>query len=273
MLFFILSLLFILVGCRKEEKPSPPSLSNEKANSAPAENKSLEYSLTNEERNVLEALLHDDFLGYAEGGDAIVGESNEWNKPIQVSADSLQINYEANEVLGDQKYRHKLLAVPGIVTSIDRGIGENYFVKLRGGRNMFTSPHAQMADGFTEYLASLKKGQKVYLVCKGDGMLLGSASLSSCKPADNWAKEKTATFIDSLNIMLKNGDQAAKMITLLSIAIASKPKEFKNCFSGVQKKQDECVSKGLKTLDSTAFASAGQKIKLDWSEIKKMFKE
>lgn len=264
----------ILCGCRVEEKPSPhqnPPASVKQATTQDQNPK--EYTFNDQEIFILENVLRNEFLVFAKGGDALLSESKEWEQFVRVSSDSLQINYDANEVLGDRKYRNKTLAVSGVVASIDRGIGDNYFVALRGGHNMFVNPHAQMADGFTDYLAGLKKGQKINLVCTGDGMLLGSATLNNCQPVDNWVSQKTTDFLDSIDVKIKSGDKFAVMVSFLSIALASKPNSFQKCLTDSKQGQEKCVETGLKSLDSLAFASAGMKMNLSRSDIKKMFNE
>lgn len=127
---------------------------------------------------------------------------------VRVSADLLQNIYSANEVNADLKYKDKDLLVTGVVTSIDRSVGSNYFLKLKGGDNMFMSPHAKMADGFVDYLAGLKKGQSVTLFGKCDGMLMGSVSLSQCVPSETWAesyaKDYVEKYIQILPAIIKN---------------------------------------------------------------------
>ncbi|MDB5102893.1 MAG: hypothetical protein JWP91_582 [Fibrobacteres bacterium] len=262
----ILLCVWILVGCKSEEKAS--SNFQEK----PHPETTQEYTPSEKEVAVLKFLLADDFTGYAKGGDAMLQEDTTLEKPVRVTAGTLQTDYEGNEVLGDRKYRHKQLAVTGVVSSIDRGIGDSYFISLKGGSNMFTCPHASMADGYTDYLAALKKGQKTYLVCQGDGMLLGSAVLRDCKPAENWAEEWANKFVLTINKRLEEGNRTAVYLAMISVALASRSQNIESCLNMKEQEKNKCISKETKSLDSSSYANAVTKLHLDKSKVKDLFK-
>lgn len=233
--------------------------------SAPHTSSTLSFS--DLERRIILSLFEQDFRTYAEGGDAIYSESMDANRPLIVKARDLQKDYEANEVASDKKYRKKSLAISGVVLSIDRSIGENYSIALKGGENPFIGPRAAMADGFTDYLAGLKKGQKVHLICRCDGLLLGSAMLSSCRPVDTWAKDLAVSQAASIQESIAAKDTNSVLLAVAGLAIASIP-GVDSCFKSGEV-NDRCLEKLGKSLDSTAYHRAFNRLGIDPKEWKK----
>ena len=73
---------------------------------------------------------------------------------VKINAVDLQREYEKNEVAADLKFLKKTILIEGVVGSIDRSIGESYYIKFQGNQSSFMSPHASMADGYVNFLAS-----------------------------------------------------------------------------------------------------------------------
>ncbi|ADG61221.1 hypothetical protein D6D94_01120 [Moraxella catarrhalis] len=101
--------------------------------------------------------------------------------PMMVSATEIASDYDDNEVAADQKYKGKMLEVSGNVARIDSGVGDKAIVQLVG-KNEFQTVSAQGNNDFTQYATTLKKGQDIVLVCKGDGEVIGSPQLKNCQP-------------------------------------------------------------------------------------------
>ena len=164
--------------------------------------------ISENEKAVMQILAQVDLEQWGKGERVDYINEKDIDGIIRVSADKLQRDYSANEVNADLNYKDKDLVVAGTVSSIDRGIGSTYFLSLKGGDNMFMTPHIQMADGFVNYLAGLKKGQQVALFGRCEGMLMGSATLSECKPIENWAKSEakdyTEKYIRALPEIVRN---------------------------------------------------------------------
>lgn len=261
----ILNLSLMLVCCKTEEKTAPAV----PAKSTPPVR--FEYKFSDLEKNVFRSLLIEDITTYAQGGDAFSASSNTIQLPRPVSAESLQIVYEGNEVLGDKMFRQKLLSVFGVVASIDRSVGENYSVSLQGGTNVFAKPRASMADGFTDYLAALKKGQKITLICTGEGMLLGSAILKECQPLDTWAEQVVTDYRQSFPDRIIKQDTAAAMLLLMTVAMSMRPERLTDCFKRNHAVNQKCLEKAAGRLDSATYDSAFGKIKVAGMDLKKFF--
>ena len=209
--------LFLLAGCDSGQVTKANPVVSEKPQ---PEKKS--YVLTERENVVLRNLLVDETLVAADGGDISEGLTNKlYGDYVVTTSDKLQKAYERNEVAGDQAFRNKIIFVNGIVKSIDRSIGENYFIGLKGGSNPFMQPKASMADGYTNFLASLEKGNKVVLSCKGNGMLMGSAMLSNCEPIIDYASKAAAKFANKLNIGNLLAKHESSDINVMAIVIVS----------------------------------------------------
>ncbi len=93
---------------------------------------------------------------------------------IEVSANKLVADYEANEVSADDKYKGRLVRVTGIVENIGIDIMDNPYVQLKS-RGLL-----QCTLENDSGLASLRKGEKVVVVGRVSGKLLG-VSLVGCR--------------------------------------------------------------------------------------------
>lgn len=188
-------------------------------------------ALSEKEQFVLRKLFVDDFRGYTEGSDTIFGRGADASEYVIVNADGLQDQYERNEVAGDKKFRGKRLILSGKVASIDRSIGESYFVSLKVGTNQSVRPRAMMADGHTDYLAELEKGQTIRLVCKGDGLLMGSAIASGCVPAASWVEQMTALKMRELPELIRAKDKSVLSLLVITVGMTAMLPETSACWS------------------------------------------
>lgn len=98
---------------------------------------------------------------------------------IDVAATELFDAYHENEVAADERFKSKKLRVTGTVTSIDKDFLDNIVVRLQTA-NQFQSVMATVREAEKSAAAKLKKGQKLTVVCKGRGMVVGSPSLDDC---------------------------------------------------------------------------------------------
>jgi hypothetical protein len=263
LIFLTLMIIGWLAGRVSTSSPNTPSISSKTG-----------YTLNDREQAVLTFLLVDNFATYGKGGDAIADSLANWEAPIRISADEIQRDYERNEVSADKTYRSRPIIVSGRISSIDRSLGENYSISLQGGDNMFMSPRASMADGFTEYLASLNKGQEVYLACKGDGMLIGSAILKDCQPIENWADIEARNYLQNLSENLGNNNQNARLIVLFSMAITPLLEPESPCF--MESKNAGCdaeINKATKKFNRKSFFDAGQKLNMDTTSVANLIRK
>lgn len=228
-----------------EEDAIYPSIRESTGSSAIADNSSQKaniqalnaYQLSFKEKNVLMNLIYQDLMAQINGREHSV--SLTIPLPLIVSSENLMSDYGQNEVRADQRYRDKKLIVNGIATSINRGLGRNYYITLSSD-NMFMGPRANMADGYEGYLAGLKKGDSLSLFCKGSGMLLGSPVLDECIPGELLAEEKATYLYDDLIRKFTNRERLATGLVAIAIAVMSILPETSSCFKNYGPQNIDC---------------------------------
>jgi hypothetical protein len=198
-------------------------------------------TLTGKESAVVRHMIADDLSIWSRGGESMFKPAG-----VAVTADHLQRDYEKNEVAGDIAYRRKLILVSGTVRSIDRSIGANYFVMLKGGSNSIMTPRAGMERGFETYLANLDKGQKVTLACQGGGMLMGSAVLAKCRPEASWIEDETTRTMNALPARLAEKESEVPMAILYIVLMASLLPDTSACFSVDPSLHSQCAKDAVR---------------------------
>lgn len=159
-----------------------------------------QINVLNEKESILyKNYLYDNLVGWVNGEENAVTVINPIILPVLISADDYQRAYDKNEVAADQQFRDKQVMLYGTVKSIDRNIGDNYSIAFNGGENPFINPQALMAEGYTDYLAKLNKGDKVALSCVGNGKTIGFAQVSECMPMKDWASASVELSYNELN--------------------------------------------------------------------------
>lgn len=164
-----------------------------------------QYILDQKENLIYKNLLLDHVMTKLNGNDAGDEQMRKITGDIvKINSIILQREYEKNEVAADLKFLKKTILIEGVVGSIDRGIGENYYVQFQGNQNSLMSPHATMADGYVNFLASLSKGEKIKLICIGNGLLIGTPRLNQCMRIEDFSLQKinhaTDAYIDSKHL-------------------------------------------------------------------------
>lgn len=99
--------------------------------------------------------------------------------PVAVDAMQLWRDYEANEVAADNAYKGRALAVTGVVASIDKNAFGSIIVRLATS-NQFESVMATMEQSEANAAATLSKGVRVTVLCKGGTRIISSPSLDDC---------------------------------------------------------------------------------------------
>lgn len=222
------------------------------------------YTLSDKEIRILIQFLTLELLGYAKGWDTISDSLFQSTAPARVTAKDLQRAYERNEVAGDKQFRRQALIVSGTVLSIDRSLGESYSISLDGGTSVFSNPRASMADGYTDYLAELSKGEEVYLACTGAGMLLGSAILSKCYPAEIWAQQQSYTYVAGVGKRLSERERMATVIVLLGVSTAGSIDASSPCLSdGYTPECEVEIDKIIHSMTKADLASTALKLQID----------
>lgn len=122
---------------------------------------------------------------------------------IKTSANELFKSYHDNEISADDIYRNKKIILRGIIADINRGMGEQYFIRF-ALPNQFLSITAFFNTEYKEELAKLKRNQQYQVFCICDGMSMGSPILKHCKPINDWVEEETIKILNNSYFNLKS---------------------------------------------------------------------
>lgn len=157
----------------------------------------------------------------------------------RVNAQNLQTDYESNEVNGDLQYRNKQYILDGSVASINRTAADQYYISFRS-TNDFQQPKAFFKDGYIDYLAHLKKGQIVHLICTGSGFEMGDAISNNCMSTESIALTKANDKVENLKTITKEIDKTD--LVLMSYVISSSfVIKGNSCFSDGINNYKQCV--------------------------------
>lgn len=153
------------------------------------------------------ALIADDFKAYIAGKPSALG----WKAAV-VTARDLHAAYDANEVAADKRYATApSLSVTGTVRAIDKTIGDTALLRLNG-TNPYFGPAAVMADGYEDWLGTLKRGDRVALGCLKVRRSLTLVQLYDCMPQAVYIERAVTGYVQSLPRRVKEGDTRAAAI-------------------------------------------------------------
>jgi len=99
----------------------------------------------------------------------------------KISAHQLYMEYNANEVAADQKYKGEILEVDGIVIGIGEDLMGNLYVVLGGADIREIGAQCYFSDSHAKAVAQLKKGQTITVKGKCAGYFLLCVDLKGCK--------------------------------------------------------------------------------------------
>jgi hypothetical protein len=99
--------------------------------------------------------------------------------PMEVAAEKLWDDYEANEVAADNAYRGRPLLVTGDVAGVRKDFTDDVILEL-ASRNQFMHTNAELKSSEGSIAAKLKKGMTVEVICQDVHRIVGSPRLSNC---------------------------------------------------------------------------------------------
>lgn len=96
---------------------------------------------------------------------------------IAINAEELFAAYKANEIAADQRYKGKPIRISGVIEDITSDPFDNAVVQFQAGGFM----EQVHAGGLPNTIAAqLSKGERVSLLCKGGGEVIGFPMLEEC---------------------------------------------------------------------------------------------
>ena len=88
--------------------------------------------------------------------------------------------YEANTVAADRRFKGRTLKITGDVININTDFRGDPYLVLKSGENRWKSAQFSFDKSADEQLAQVTKGERVTLVCIGDGDIVKTPMFSSC---------------------------------------------------------------------------------------------
>ncbi|MBU0924434.1 OB-fold putative lipoprotein [bacterium] len=206
--------------------------------------KSEDALFSEKELKLFTILMRDDINSIFKGGTPLYLTKTNY---IVVSSDSIQKDYEKNEINADEKYKNKDLIVNAKIKSIDKDVYNNAYLSLYGGTNQFLNPQAKFKDGYISWLSNLNKNQNITIVCESSKMFGGSVYLDDCIPSSNWIENKTIELINNTHKLLKNDNLELQVTIKFIKMITPKLLDSSGCFND---NSDSCI-KELKKIMPT----------------------
>ncbi|WP_305845463.1 OB-fold protein [Photobacterium leiognathi] len=91
----------------------------------------------------------------------------------KVNISNLIADYESNEIAANNKYKGHLIEVTGILTNIKKDLLDKSYVDLSPiKKDSFREIKAYFNNSMDNRLAELKKGQKMTVTCRVDGLMM-----------------------------------------------------------------------------------------------------
>ncbi len=97
----------------------------------------------------------------------------------QTTARKLFNAYDENEVATDEEMKGKLVAVTGVVQSIDKDFTDSIIISLKTD-NQFMPARLEVKDSEKNTALTLKKGKQVTIVCDRMSRIVGAPSGRNC---------------------------------------------------------------------------------------------
>lgn len=198
------------------------------------------------ELKVLRAIIDDDIKVYLRGGESSLNVTNYVNNLIRVDADTIQKEYEKNEVSADMKYQNKNIIVKGIVKQVRKDMFGNLVVDLKGGTNPYLPPSAQINKDYINWVSRLNKGEKIDIVCQNSKFVVSMVNLGKCSPYDAWSYDASVMFAQKANEFIKVNNQYFVKLKKVLSKIAPKLKANSSCFTSND--TSKCIDEAKKVL-------------------------
>lgn len=110
---------------------------------------------------------------------ASIDWSRFWGVQRSTTANEYYRSYRENEISADDGYKNKIVAVRGVVESINKAFDGKAYLKL-SVPNSFSGVMAYLNESEVGNAAKLKKGTKVGMLCVGGGMMMSTPILNDC---------------------------------------------------------------------------------------------
>ncbi len=164
--------------------------------SPPRENlsRNLDYPLTQTERNVID-ILGDDEIEKILSNSSTEFSLSELGITETISSKDLLATYKRNEIAADNRFKGKFFIIKGSVSEISKDFSNSPFLQLNTN-NQFSKVHAYIDKHEVANLADIERGNRISLICEGNGIVMGSPILKSCRYAFSYLKIKMVQLVE-----------------------------------------------------------------------------
>ncbi len=186
MIFLVAIIILAIIGSNNDDSQLGTN-STEKSSSSTVKK---ELYLTEIEKNIFHTLIQNQTEALINGGEPIFSNDENIVIPNMVSANTIQLEYEKNEINADNLFKNKLLLVSGKVINISKNSSNEPSLSLSGGSNPYMTPDAKMKKEYIDWASNISKGTEVQMICKINHFIMGSIKLHNCIPFDSWFNEQ-----------------------------------------------------------------------------------
>lgn len=238
MIFLIAIIILAILGSNNDDSQlGTNSTSQEKSSSSGIKK---ELYLTEIEKNIFHTLIQNQTEALINGGEPIFSNDENIVIPNMISANTIQLEYEKNEINADNLFKDKLLLVSGKVRNISKNSSNEPSLSLSGGSNPYMTPDAKMKKDYIDWASNLSKGTEVQMICKINHFIMGSIKLHNCMPFDSWFNEQDWGKITLDAYKNNTSKRADEMIEFVKI-IASKIDVNKTSCKDATFDSGECI--------------------------------
>ena len=185
MIFLIAIIILAVLGSNNDDS----KLGTNSTEKSSASTVKKELYLTEIEKNIFHTLIQNQTEALINGGEPIFSNDENIVIPRVISANTIQLEYEKNEINADNLFKNKLLLVSGKVINISKNSSNEPSLSLSGGSNPYMTPDAKMKKEYIDWASNLSKGTEVQMICKINHFIMGSVKLHNCIPFDSWFNE------------------------------------------------------------------------------------
>ena len=236
--FVIIVALAILGSNNDNSKLKANSTSQEKTSSSTVKK---ELYLNEVETNIFQILIRNQVEAFINEGIPIFSNDENIVIPSMFSANTIQLEYEKNEINADNLFKNKLLLVSGKVRNISKNSSNEPILLLFGGSNPYMTPRARMKKDYIDWAADLSKGTEVQMICEINNFIIGSVNLHNCIPFYSWFQEQDWGKI-TLDAYKNNTSKRADEMIEFVKTVATKVDVNSTSCAGASFDGEECLS-------------------------------
>lgn len=161
-------------------------------------------------------------------------------------------DYKANELKANKKYKGKQIRIKTIATAIKEGIANKPYITANG-KNSFENIIIYINPDDDRYL-DISKGDKVDLICEGDGVLMGSPIFDNCQFSKDYIEAKITTTTKEAQLLTDDSTIKTTKATkvLHAIYIINEKEIEKACIDNNVKKCITATETAVKKLKESA---------------------